>query len=76
MPQSDSRVVCPFEQLFIRLHESHEVCVYEAVERLVHAGAEVGLEEGALLRMLDQGKSFEELLDLIQFKMGSEQKAA
>ena len=76
MPQADSRAVCPFERLFARLHESREVCVYEAIERLVHAGEAVGLEADALLKMLDQGKSFEELLGLIEAKMECEQKAA
>jgi hypothetical protein len=52
-----------------RLHESHELSVYEAIERLVQAGDSVGLNEDALLRMLDRGVRFESLLELIESRM-------
>ena len=52
-----------------RLRESHELSVYEAIERLVQAGDSVGLNEDALLRMLDRGVRFESLLELIESRM-------
>jgi hypothetical protein len=52
-----------------RLHESHELSVYEAIERLVQAGDSVGLNEDALLRMLERGMTFEALLALIESRM-------
>ena len=52
-----------------RLHESHELSVYEAIERLVQAGAAVGLSADALLRMLDRGMTFEALLEVIESRM-------
>jgi hypothetical protein len=64
------------EIFLTRLHESHELPVYEAIERLVQAGEAAGFSSDALLRMLDQGKTFEELLELIESKMESLQKAA
>ena len=66
----------PFETLLTRLHESHEVSVYEAIERLVQAGETVGYKADALLRMLDRGMTFEELLDFIESKMECSQNAA
>jgi hypothetical protein len=57
------------EVLVARLHESHEVSVYEAIERLVQAAGEVGLDDHTLLRMLDQGMTFEGLLELIESQM-------
>jgi hypothetical protein len=47
-----------------RLHESHQVSVYAAIERLVRAGEAVGVDAHAILRMLDQGVSLEALLGL------------
>lgn len=64
-------------QVFVaRLHESHELSVYEAIERLVHAGKAVELDSDTLLRMLDQGMTFEEMLEFIEAKMQCLQKAA
>ena len=64
-------------QVFVdRLHECHELSVYEAIERLVRAGEAVGLDSDALLRMLDRGLTFEELLELIEAKMERLQTAA
>ncbi len=65
-----------FELFVTCLRESHEVCVYEAIERLVQAGAAVGLDSTALLRMLDQGVTFEELLAVIESKMECLQQSA
>jgi len=65
-----------FEDFLTRLRESHEVSVYEAIERLVQAGEAVGFEAHALLRMLDRGMTFEEMLELIESKMECLQKAA
>lgn len=65
-----------FELLLAGLRESHEVSVYAAIERLVQAGEAVGLNGDALLRMLDRGLTFEELLELIESKMECLQRAA
>ena len=59
-----------------RLHESHQVSVYGAVERLVQAGEAVGLDAHALLRMLDQGMSLEDLLACIESRMEGSRRAA
>ncbi|HKH99671.1 MAG TPA: hypothetical protein VJ999_11230 [Candidatus Sulfotelmatobacter sp.] len=73
---SETQVVTTLEVFLTRLHESHELSVYEAIERLVQAAEAAGFESDALLRMLDQGKTFEELLELIESKMECLQKAA
>jgi hypothetical protein len=73
---SRTESVNTFELFLTRLRESHEVCVYEAIERLVQAGAAVGLDSNALLRMLDHGVTFEELLELIESKMEYLQQSA
>lgn len=73
---SGSHTVDPLQALVDRLHECHELSVYEAIERLVHAGEAVGLDSDTLLRMLDQGMTFEELLELIESKMECLQAAA
>jgi hypothetical protein len=52
-----------------RLHESHEVCVYEAIERLMQSGAEVGYSAKDLIHMLDSGMTLEQLFELIESKM-------
>ncbi len=65
-----------FEALLTRLRESHEVSVYEAIERLTHAGEAVGFDVHDLIGMLDRGMTFEELLELIESKMESSQTAA
>lgn len=65
-----------FEGLFTRLGESHEAPVYEAIERLVQAAAAVGLDDTALLRLLDQGLNLEDLLDLIEARMRGTQRVA
>jgi len=63
------------EVFLTRLRESHELSVYEAIERLVQAGEAVGFDSDALLRMLDQGKTFGELLEIIESKMECLQRA-
>lgn len=64
------------EVFFHRLGESHVLSVYEAIERLVWAGEAVGLDVAALIRLLDQGMTFEELLDHVESKMQCLQKAS
>ena len=59
----------PLDLVLTRLHESHEVSVYEAIDRLVRAGEEVGLDAHSLVRMLDRGMSLEELLEMIEAQM-------
>lgn len=64
------------EILLTRLHECREVAVYEAIERLVQAAKAVGLDAYALVQMLDRGKTFEEVLELIESKLEDLKKAA
>ncbi len=73
---SGTQTVNTFETFLTRLRESHEVSVYAAIERLVQAGAAVGFDGDSLIRMLDRGMTFEELLELIESKMECLQKAA
>ena len=73
---SGIQTVNTLEVFRTRLRESCEVSVYEAIERLVQAGNEVGLGANTLIRMLDHGMTFEELLELIESKMECSQKAA
>lgn len=61
--------------LLTRLHESHEVSVYEAIERLVQAGEAVGIDAHDLVRMLDRGITLEELLESIESQMECSQTA-
>lgn len=61
--------------LLTRLHESHEVSVYEAIERLVQAGEAVGIDAHDLVRMLDRGMTLEELLEFIESQMECSQTA-
>jgi len=58
MPFPDARKALPFEAFLARLHESREMCVYEAIERLVSAGEQAGMGADDLLRMLDKGVDF------------------
>jgi hypothetical protein len=55
--------------LLTRLHEAHEVSVYDAIERLMQGGEAVGFNAGKLVRMLDLGVSLEELFRLIESEM-------
>jgi hypothetical protein len=66
----------PVEDILTSLHEFHEVCCYEAVERLVLAGAAADFDADTLLAMLQQGVPLQKLLDLIVSKTNSSQKAA
>ena len=59
-----------------RLHESHQVSVYGAIERLVQAAKAVGLDEHTLLAMLDQGMSLDDLLACIEARMEGWRRAA
>lgn len=73
---SETHAVDTLQAFVARLHECNELSVYEAIERLVRAGEAVGLDSDALIRKLDQGMSFEELLEFIETKMEYLQKAA
>lgn len=59
--------------LLTRLHESHEVPVYEAIERLVQAAESVGIDADGLIRMLGRGVSLEGILEMIADRMGDSQ---
>jgi hypothetical protein len=63
------QTVQTLEILVTRLHESHEVCVYDAIERLVQGGEEVGLGADTLVRMLDRGMRLEDLIEVIEAQM-------
>jgi hypothetical protein len=76
MAPSEAPAANVLESILTRLHESHELSVYEGIERLVKAGEEVGLDVRAMVRMLDQGMTLEELLQRIESRMESAQKAA
>ena len=76
MERNEPHSANTFESFFKRLRESHEVSVYEAIERLMQAGEEVGFDADDLLRMLDRGVTFEKLLELIESKMESSKQVA
>jgi hypothetical protein len=59
----------PVDLVLTRLHESHELSVYESIDRLVRAGEEIGLDAHSLVRMLDRGMSLEQLLEMIEEQM-------
>jgi hypothetical protein len=61
--------------LLTRLHESHELSVYDAIERLVLVGEAVGFGADTLVRMLDRGMGLEELIELIESRMECLQRA-
>ncbi len=63
------------EALFNRLPESHDLSAYEAIERLLRVGETVGLDGHALVRLLDRGMTFEEMLELIAAKSESSEAA-
>jgi hypothetical protein len=66
----------PVENLLTRLHESHDVSAYEAVERLLQAGEAAEFDADTLLAMLDQGVALQKVFDLIVSKANRSQKAA
>jgi ABC-type cobalamin transport system ATPase subunit len=53
------------------LHETNTEDVYNAIERLVQAGEQVGFSVHDLIRMLNDGMSLENLLNLIELRMTS-----
>jgi hypothetical protein len=53
------------------LHETNTEDVYNAIERLVQAGEQVGFSVHDLIRMLNNGMSLENLLNLIELRMAS-----
>ncbi len=65
-----------FEAFRARLSETRAVSVYDAIERLVQAAEQVGLDGETLIRMLDRGVTFEELLMLIESRMQWSKRAA
>ena len=69
MHATGSQPVTAVYALLSRLHESRDLAVYDAVERLVQAGEAVGLDADTLVRMLDRGMTFAELLELIESRM-------
>lgn len=56
MPTGDPNTAI-LDSFVARLHESHEVSAYQAIERMIQAGESVGLHTDTLLRMLDQGST-------------------
>ncbi len=76
MSPATTQTINDFEASFSRLHEFHDASAYEAIERLVKAGEVVGLDESALMRMLDRGLTFAQLLEVIGSKMEGLQRVA
>jgi hypothetical protein len=66
--RAGTQSVNTFEVVLSRLREVHDVSVYEAVERLVRTAEAAGFDTNSLLRLLDQGMTFEKLLELIESK--------
>lgn len=75
MESSQPQASKTFDAFHARLHEGYELSAYQAIERLVLAGEAVGLDASALLRLLDQGMTFERLLEIIESKMESKMAA-
>ncbi len=76
MAPARSQTVNIFEIFLTRLRESHDLPVYEAIERLVQAAEATGFDADTLLRMIDRGITFEEILKLIESRMECSQAAA
>jgi len=76
MEPARTQCASAFEVFFARLHEPHDPSAYEAIERLVLCGEEAGFDAATLIRMIDEGLTFEELFEVIESKMGCSQKAA
>lgn len=74
MPAAD-QTTNTLDILVTHLHESHELSVYDAIERLVLVGEAVGFGADALVRMLDRGMGLEELIELIESRMECLQRA-
>lgn len=70
------QTVPSLEVFLTRLHESHDVSAYAAIERLMQAAEAVGLDAPTMAQMLDQGVTFEELLKCIELRMECSQTAA
>lgn len=62
--------------LLTRLHESHQLPVYAAIERLIEGGEAVGLSAQKLGQMLDRGVTLEELFQLIESEMERAQRSS
>jgi hypothetical protein len=75
VPAAVHQTTNTLDVLMTRLHEIHEISVYDAIERLAQAGEAVGLDAQTLVRMLDRGITFEELLGLIESQMECSQRA-
>lgn len=73
---SGAELANTLEVFLSRLRESHDVSVYEAIERLVQAGEAAGLDVHTLIRMLDKGMTLEELFELVEARMESSLQAA
>lgn len=74
MPSSSERTNT-LEVFLACLRESHDVCAYEAIERLVQAGEAAGLDVHTLIRKLDNGMTLEELFELVEARMETLQAA-
>ena len=67
---------CSVEILLTRLHESHDVAAYEAVERLTRAAEAAGFDADTILGMFDRGMTLQKVLELIVSSSTRLQKAA
>jgi len=69
MQSTGSQPVTAVQAVLSSLRESRDLSAYDAVERLVQGGEAVGLNADALVRMLDHGMTFAEVLELIESRM-------
>jgi len=69
--ESNKRGHASLDDCFDRLHEARDLCVYDAIERLVQAAEQVGFSVEDLIYMLDRGMSLSSLFDLIESRMAT-----
>jgi len=67
--RKEHRTQSPVVQCLDTLGEIHNENVYDAIERLVQAGEQVGFGVHDLIHMLNGGMSLETLFDLIEIRM-------
>jgi hypothetical protein len=71
-PQQPANAV---DFLLTRLHESRQLSVYAAIERLMEGGEAVGFSAQQMGQMLDRGVTLEELFQMIESEMERAQRS-
>jgi len=69
-------ITSDLEAFRTRLRESNDLDVYEAIERLVQSAEEIGIDIQSLIRMLDRGMTFSDLLAFLESQLECSQRAA